>query len=50
MKLARSRQLLLLAISIAAMIAAAAITAYASRVQPDTHAVAVQPAGMSVPF
>jgi hypothetical protein len=49
MKVARSRQALLLGISIAAVIATALI-AYASRVDTDTRAVAVQPSGMSVPF
>jgi hypothetical protein len=48
MKVARSRQALLLGISIAVI--ATALIAYASRADTDTRAVAVQPSGMSVPF
>jgi hypothetical protein len=49
MKVNRSFQALFLVLAVAGIIAAA-LGAYASRAEPITHAVAVQPTGMSVPF
>lgn len=49
MKVSRSFQALFLVLAFAGL-AAAALGAYASRAESATHAVAVQPTGMSVPF